>query len=228
MKIAITRLENKAADDQATCAHFGHECYTVSPLKAVILEDRIVEFADAVNREAFDCLFFTSALPAVLIAPKIERYPRVIAIGPKTAETLQDYGIDAETLPAYYSREFVPYLGEWLKGRSVGIPRADVPNPVLIEGIRAAGGDPEEVPIYGLEPTGREFALDGADALIFTSAMSFREARWRPHPGLLLVAIGDITADAMRDGGYPPDVTGNGTLAGTLEALNTHLSSIQA
>jgi len=34
MKIAITRLENKAAGDRALCASYGHDCYTVSPLRA--------------------------------------------------------------------------------------------------------------------------------------------------------------------------------------------------
>ncbi|HQP71866.1 MAG TPA: uroporphyrinogen-III synthase, partial [Methanoculleus sp.] len=53
-----------------------------------------------------------------------------------------------------------------------------------------------------------------------TSAMSYREARWQPRDGLLLLAIGTTTADAMRAGGHPPAVVGDGSLAGTLEALN--------
>ena len=52
--------------------------------------------------------------------------------------------------------------------------------------------------------------------------MSYREARWQPRADLLLVAIGEITADAMRAGGHPPAVVGDGSLAGTLEALNRH------
>ena len=28
MKIAITRLENKAAGDRALCAAYGHDCYS--------------------------------------------------------------------------------------------------------------------------------------------------------------------------------------------------------
>jgi uroporphyrinogen-III synthase len=227
MRIAITRLENKAAGDRALCTRYGHDCYTVSPLRSRLNEDRIAAFVDAVNRDAYDCLFFTSALPAEIIAPRLTRHPRTIAIGPKTAETLQQYGIEAETLPSYYSRDFVPYLGDWLAGRTVGIPRADVPNPALIEGIRAAGGEPGEVRVYALEPTGVALALDGADAILFTSAMSYREACWQPHPGLIPVAIGEITAGAMREGGHPPAVVGDGSLAGTLEALNEYCLSTQ-
>ncbi|KDE54936.1 uroporphyrinogen-III synthase [Methanoculleus sp. MH98A] len=222
MKIAITRLENKAAGDRALCATYGHDCYTVSPLRADMRPDRIDTFVEAVHRGEFDCLFFSSALPAAVVGPKLERWPRVVAIGPKTAEVLRGFGIEAEVLPTFYSRDFVPYLGDWLRGRTVGIPRADVPNPGLLDAIAAAGGTVREERVYALIPTGTELALDAADAALFTSAMSYREARWRPRDDLLLVAIGEITADAMRAGGHPPAVVGDGSLAGTLEALNLH------
>lgn len=223
MKIAITRLENKAAGDHALCASYGHDCSTVSPLRSEIRMEKVTRFVDAVHRDEFDCLFFTSALPAMIVAPRLTRWPRVIAIGPKTAEILGESGIEAEVLPAYYSRDFVPYLGDWLRGRTVGIPRADVPNPGLLDGITVAEGRYHEERIYALVPTGEELALDGADAVLFTSAMSYREARWQPRDDLLLIAIGDVTADAMRAGGHPPAVIGDGSLAGTLDALNRYL-----
>ncbi len=220
MKIAITRLEKKAAGDRALCASYGHDCYTVSPLRAELRMERVAAFVDAAHRGEFDCLFFSSALPAAIVGPRLERWPRVIAIGPKTAEVLRESGIDAEILPSFYSRDFAPYLGDWLRGMTVGIPRADVPNPGLHDAITGAGGTVREERIYALIPTGIELALDDADAVLFTSAMSYREARWWPHDGLLLIAIGDITADAMRAGGHPPAVVGDGSLAGTLDALN--------
>ena len=223
MKIAITRLENKAAGDRALCATYGHDCYTVSPLRAEPRADRVATFVEAVHRGEFDCLFFSSALPAVMVGPLLERWPRVIAIGPKTAEVLRESGIEAEVLPAFYSRDFVPYLGDWLRGRTIGIARADVPNPGLLDAIAKAGGKVREERVYTLIPTGIELALDTADTILFTSAMSYREARWRPRDGLLLAAIGDVTADAMRAGGNPPVVVGDGSLAGTLDALNRHM-----
>ncbi|NLA30260.1 MAG: uroporphyrinogen-III synthase [Methanomicrobiales archaeon] len=223
MKIAITRLENKAAGDRSLCASYGHDCSRVSPLRSETRMERVTRFVDAVHRDEFDCLFFTSALPAMIVAPRLTRWPRVIAIGPKTAEILGESGIEAEILPAYYSRDFVPYLGDWLRGRTVGIPRADVPNPGLLDGITAAGGRYHEERIYALVPTDKELALDDADAILFTSAMSYREARWQPRDDLLLIAIGDVTADAMRAGGHPPVVVGDGSLAGTLDALNRYL-----
>ncbi len=222
MMIAITRLEGKDTDDAAICRRFGHTCYSVSPLRAEIREDRIEAFASAVNSGAFDCLFFTSALPARIMGPRIHRWPRVIAIGPQTARTLSAW-TEVETLPSHYSRDFVPHLGSWLKGKRVGIPRADVPNPDLLEAIRTAGGIPTEVRCYILIPTNAVLDTERAHGLLFTSAGSFRAARWEPRTGLLLIAIGEVTASAMNEAGSPPGVVGNGSLAGTLQAVNRFL-----
>ena len=115
MKIAITRLKGKDEKDKEYCARYGHDCFIVSPLTAKVHDDRVASFVKAVEREDFDCIFFTSALPAQIIAPLITRRPRVIAIGPQTARILKSHGIDCETLPTYYSRDFVPYLGIGLK-----------------------------------------------------------------------------------------------------------------
>ena len=225
MRIAVTRLIGKEKDDAARCAQYGHECYPVSPLRAEIREDLVVSFVNAVEANEFDCLFFTSALPAKIIAPRLSRWPRVIAIGPRTAMTLGHFGIAAETLPSFYSRDFVPYLGSWIKGKRIGIPRADVPNPLLIEGIRDAGGIPVEIRVYALIPTGDVLDLSGAGAILFTSAMSFSTAVYRKDSPVLNIAIGESTGAAMRNGGVAPDVTGDGSLEGALQALNTYLAA---
>jgi uroporphyrinogen-III synthase len=199
MRIAVTRVAGKGARDAGTCRKHGHECSTVSPLRVEIYHDRVDSFLEAANRGELDCIFFASAVPAELLGPRLRDPPRVIAIGPQTARTLEKHGIRCETLPAFYSRDLVPYLGDWIRGKRIGIPRADVPNPALLGAIGAAGGIPVEVRVYGLIPT--------------------RE----PLPGLLLMAIGDITAGVMRAAGAEPAVVGDGSLEGTLVALNRFL-----
>jgi uroporphyrinogen-III synthase len=225
MKIAVTRLAGKEKSDAARCAASGHRCYSVHPLRSVIREDTIMAFVDAVEQGEFDCIFFTSALPAKIIAPRMGRVPRVIAIGPQTANELRRHDIDCEVLTSFYSRDFVPYLGDWIRGKRIGIPRADVPNPGLMEAISAKGGIPMEFRCYSLEPTGNDLDLADAGAVLFTSAMSFKKAVWSPRAGLLVMAIGDITADAMRRDGSAPSVVGDGSLEGTLGALNAYLAS---
>jgi uroporphyrinogen-III synthase len=225
MKIAVTRLAGKERSDAARCEASGHTCYSVHPLRSELRPDAIAAFLDAVNRDAFDALFFTSALPAKIIAPKLSKYPRVIAIGPQTAGELRRNNIDCEILTSFYSRDFVPYLGEWIRRKRIGIPRADVPNPGLAEAITAAGGIPVEFRCYGLEPTGAALELAGAGAILFTSAMSFNKAVWAPRPDLLVLAIGEITAAAMHARGTDPAVVGDGSLEGTLRALNAYLAA---
>jgi len=225
MKIAVTRLAGKEKNDAVRCAQFGHICYSVHPLRSEIRPSAITAFIEAVDRGEFDCLFFTSALPAKIIAPLLNRFPRVIAIGPQTAKELQHYEIDCETLTSFYSRDFVPYLGEWIRGKHIGIPRADVPNPSLIEAITAAGGIPHEFRCYGLEPTGESLFLKDADAILFTSAMSFTKAVWNKHTDIVVIAIGDITAATMQAAGTNPAVVGDGSLEGTMMALNNYLNS---
>ncbi len=224
MKIAITRLAGKEQTDAVRCAGFGHECTTVSPLRAELDQDVIDAFIAAVIRLEFDCIFFSSALPARIIAPHLENPPRVIAIGPQTAAVLNESGKQCEVLPGYYSRDLVPYLGEWIRGKRIGIPRADVPNPELIAAISSAGGIPREYRCYRLRPTGVELDLSGVEAVLFTSASSFREAQWKPRHGLMLIAIGEVTAGVMSKAGWPPSVTGDGSLEGTLGALNRYLA----
>lgn len=225
MKIAVTRLAGKEKSDAARCAASGHSCYSVHPLHAEIREDEIAAFVDAVDRGEFDCIFFTSALPAKIIAPRMGRFPRVIAIGPQTAHALRQHDIDCEVLTSFYSRDFVPYLGDWIRDKRIGIPRADVPNYGLMDAIAVAGGIPREFRCYSLEPTESELDLADVDAILFTSAMSFRKAVWTSRPGLLVMAIGEITAEAMRTGGTDPAVVGDGSLEGTLGALNTYLAA---
>ncbi|MEN6518460.1 MAG: uroporphyrinogen-III synthase [Methanospirillum sp.] len=222
MRIAITRLPDKGGDDAGRCARFGHECYPVSPLRAEVTPAAIEAFTADLAAGRFDGLFFTSALPAELVGPRVaasERPLRVVAIGPATRAALARHGVAAEVLSSYYSRDFVPHLGPWLRGKTIGIPRADVPNEPLLAAIRAAGGEPVEYRIYRLIPTGEPLDLADADAVLFTSANSFSEAVWRRRPGLLVCAIGDVTADRMREAGVEPDAVGDGSLEGALRAI---------
>jgi len=224
MKIAVTRLAGKEKSDAARCEKLGHSCYSVHPLRSELHRGVITDFAKAAGAGEFDCLFFTSALPAKIIAPLLTNPPRVIAIGPQTAKELEQAGISSEILPGFYSRDFVPYLGDWIRGKRIGIPRADVPNEKLISAITDAKGVAREFRCYSLEPTSEPRSLEKADAILFTSAMSYTKAVWTPRSDLLVMAIGEITADAMSQGGHSPSVVGDGSLEGSLAALNQYLN----
>ncbi|HJJ30313.1 MAG TPA: uroporphyrinogen-III synthase [Methanocorpusculum sp.] len=229
MQIAITRLAEKGKTDQALCERYGHSAKIVSPLRAELRASLVQTFVLAANDGDFDAIFFTSAYPAkhigIMLDREITKRCRVIAIGPQTAKILHDLGIAAETLTTFYSRDFVPYLGDWIDGKRIGIPRADVPNPDLIDAIEKAGGMVYEYRCYGLIPTGEFLDLEGSDIVLFTSANSFSQAVLPDLAGILPIAIGDITAKRMQDGGVTPVVIGDGSLEGTLIALNNYLKT---
>ncbi|MGP8045589.1 MAG: uroporphyrinogen-III synthase, partial [Methanoregula sp.] len=63
--------------------------------------------------------------------------------------------------------------------------------------------------------------------LLFTSAMSYAKAIWTPRPDLLVMAIGEITAGAMMRMGAFPAIVGDGSLEGTLAALNEYRDRIR-
>jgi uroporphyrinogen-III synthase len=54
--------------------------------------------------------------------------------------------------------------------------------------------------------------------------MSFTKAVWTKRPDLLVMAIGDITAAAMRAGKVDPAVVGDGSIEGSMKALNDYLT----
>jgi uroporphyrinogen-III synthase len=83
------------------------------------------------------------------------------------------------------------------------------------------------MPVYALAPTCADLPVGDADALLFTSVMSFQKAVFTRRSDLLYIAIGEITADAMRNGGIEPAVVGDGSLEGTLQALAVYLDSIE-
>ncbi len=223
MLIAITRLKEKSGKDDEMCRKYGHECRTVSPMKAKLYPENIRDFVAKANSGAFDCIFFTSALPAQSITPLLDdtgRKARLVAIGPQTAKTVKSFGVECETLTSFYSNDFTSYLGDWIKGKNIGIPRADVPNPSLMEGIKNAGGVVFETPIYALIPSKEPLDLSGCDVILFTSANSFTYSVWDRTKPIIAAAIGEVTAKRMRDDGITPSVVGDGSLEGTLKALN--------
>ena len=227
MRIALTRVAEKAGDDAELFSSYGHEVKIVSPLSAELHPNIVQQFVLEANEKQFDAIFFTSAYPAEVCAPllsrDITRTCRITAIGPKTAAVLHQTGIAAETLPSFYSQDYVPHLGNWIAGKRVALPRASVPNPELINAIEDAGGIAYEYRLYSLHPTNTVLDVEDCDAVLFTSAYSFRSAQFAPSDKMML-AIGDITANAMRNSGVEPSVVGDGSLKGTLDALKAHQS----
>jgi uroporphyrinogen III methyltransferase/synthase len=163
---------------------------------------------------------------------------KVAAIGARTAERLQHYGVRADVMPSeFVSEEMARTLIEASRTNDrVLIFRAQEARDVLPQMLADAGLVATVVPAYKTSiPSDPEFAskVRRADVLTFTSASTVRGCvellGGNAHAidatrGKLVACIGPITAQAARDAGLDVDVVASAyTTAGLLDALVSHL-----
>jgi uroporphyrinogen-III synthase len=147
----------------------------------------------------------------------------VIAVGPKTAETMREYKVHVGMVPEKYSSEgLLETLKDTdLKGRKIRIPRTSNATPTLTNQLRKRGADVEEIYIYesGL-PVDEELKLKfytdlisgHINAILFGSGLSakniFKMLTEKASMTLLrqvlaqrvtIVAIGPTTAGALKE-----------------------------
>ncbi|MFZ2410513.1 MAG: uroporphyrinogen-III synthase [Candidatus Methanoperedens sp.] len=225
MKIAVTKLEEKSSGINDLFKQYGHEAIIVSTMRAAPPADPkpISKLCEMISENKIDILIFTSALGVEKLFEKVRpgNNLRIVSVGPKTAKKVEEYGLKSEPIEKFSSGHFAEYLGD-VSGKTIGIARAEVPNPELISSLASKGAAIIEAPVYRLVPgSSIAGALKDADAIIFTSAKSFEFSGFKQEYAkkLKVIAIGQKTADAMRKHGIPPDMVGNGTLENCLSQI---------
>ncbi len=227
MKIAVTKLKEKSEGVHELFARYGHVAFIVSTMKAAEPTDPepLSFLCDMIAKEKIDILIFTSSLGVERLFGKIRpgKNVRIVCVGPKTEQKVKEFGMQGEVIAEFSSDNFARYLGE-IKGKNVGIARAEVPNPQLTASLTSKGAQVIEASAYALVPAVNEFLdiLKEVDAVIFTSARSFESSGFNNEFAgkLRIVAIGPKTAETMRKYGVIPDFVGNGTLENCLEFLS--------
>ncbi len=226
MKIAITKLKEKSEGIPELFRRYGHEALIISTITASDPTDPapLLRLAHMVVRGDIDILVFTSALGVDKLFEKAKpgKALRIVSVGPKTARKVEGYGLKSEVIHSFSSEHFAEYLGD-IRGKTIGIARADVPNQELIDSLAACGATVVEAPAYRLESAETDFMemIKDVDAVIFTSARSFESSGFdKAHKkNIKVIAIGGKTAEAMRKSGVIPDTVGNGTLESCLSPL---------
>lgn len=158
---------------------------------------------------------------------------RLAAIGPATAEALEERGANADFIPEEFVAERIAEgLGD-VAGLSILLPRAEQARATLADMLREAGADVDEIATYHTLPATPEMKglspLEKADAITFTSSSTVRnfatlaggagEAR-RITSGICVACIGPITAGTVRELGMQADVVAESyTIDGLLQAL---------
>jgi uroporphyrinogen-III synthase len=198
------------------------------------------------NLENYDWAVFTSVngveavwarLTALNLKPKFNLI-RVAAIGPKTAATLESYGVKVDFVPdEYVAESILPGLGQ-LHGKRFLLARADIARPTLREQIEAAGGRVDEIPVYRTVPAQPELESinairEGVDVVLFTSSSTVRNFIELIHafnlkvhqlPGdPIFACIGPITAKTAMEYDLSTDVIAKRyTTDGLIDALQSY------
>ncbi|MCE8423146.1 MAG: uroporphyrinogen-III synthase [Candidatus Methanoperedens sp.] len=223
MKIAVTKLEEKSEGISELFLRYGHEAIIVSTMRSAEPSDPrpLFELCNLISNDKIDILIFTSSLGVErlfkIILPR--KNVRIVSVGPKTARKVKDSGMKSEVIEKFSSDSFAGYLGD-VKGKTIGIARAEVPNPELTGSLISKGAIIIDAPAYRLESTGKNIVdvLNDVEAVIFTSAKSFELSGFKPEHArnLKVLAIGQKTADTLRDCGLSLYGVGKGTLESCL------------
>ncbi len=165
-------------------------------------------------------------------------FPKIAAVGTKTAEALQSHGVDVDFAPEEFVGEALfAGLGD-VAGKWLLLPRAKVAREVLPQEIAKAGGIVHEISIYetvtaDLDPDGLAALQAGVDMVTFTSPSTVnnfvklaQSAGFDPlhlpnNP--LIACIGPVTEDAAREADFAPLLVAETyTTDGLIEILLKH------
>jgi uroporphyrinogen III methyltransferase/synthase len=163
---------------------------------------------------------------------------KICAIGPATADALRGQAIVPDFVPGVYTGEGII---DGLRGRNIAgqrflLPRADIADRELVEGLRGLGAEVHEIAAYrtaapaeGISRA-KELLLAGEiDIITFTSpsTVSNLAAAFNGRLSVLndkkIACIGPKTADAAVKAGLKVDiVAGEQTVPGLVEAIEEY------
>jgi uroporphyrinogen III methyltransferase/synthase len=242
-RILITRPRAQAAEFARALSSEGAEPIFFPMIEIAALAD-FAALDGALRRlDGYDWLILTSVHGAqavfgrmrILGIKSLPTHLRVAAVGLKTAAWLSAEKVTVDLVPAKYTAEAV-LSGLWdVTGRHFLLPQSDLARRTLAEGIRAAGGIPDEIVAYRTVPARPKPAVmdalrAGMDVVTFASpssvnsflaALSEYGLDPRSLPGNPCIAcIGPQTALAAIGAGLPVHVEAQEhTLAGLVAAL---------
>lgn len=161
---------------------------------------------------------------------------RIAAIGPATAAALRRVGLRADLVPRVHRAEslvgaLAPHLGS---GRRVLHPCGTRARLETRVGLERTGAEVLDLVVYTTEasapaPALRRRVASGLDYLLLHSPSAVHSvvAHGLVPAGVVLVCLGQTTADAVRSHGLAPDiVAADHTDAGLVSALRTHALAV--
>jgi len=219
--ILITRPAHLALQSASLFTSQGARCIVyplveITPLEISLPDVSAYDMFIFSSQNAVPLFFekvFSSGSDARIFAGK-----EIVCIGPKTRDALTSYGIIADITAADFRAEGIieRLKDKDLAGRKICLPRAKGARAYLREALEKKGAIVDEIFVYKttLPPDAdkEDFsrALDEVQTVVFTSPSGFRHAASLLDDNIVvlkekhLVAIGPVTAGAMKNAGFDP------------------------
>jgi uroporphyrinogen III methyltransferase / synthase len=162
LKVLVTRAKNQAGELSDAIRELGGE-----PIEFAVISMRrpsspeLLERLDAAisNLSAYQWVFFTSVNGVEFFIRRLLeldlniqslRGARIAAVGPKTAEALQKYGLTVELIPQeFVSEGFVKAMQPYIQqGDRALLPTADIARTIISEQLSELGMDVTQVIVY--------------------------------------------------------------------------------
>jgi uroporphyrinogen-III synthase len=234
--IAITRPAGQAEEAGVLIKQMGGVPYFIPAIEIKALSNPVClkKFICELQKSHVDYVILMSTNGVKYLFSAAENYKLarllheglkntfVIAVGPKTAESMKEYNVHVDMVPQQYSSEGLlkALEGKDLQGKKIRIPRTSNATPTLTDTLREMGADVEEIYVYesGLpmdeklkEKFYRDLTSGCIDALVFGSGLSAKnifkmlaekasmeKLRRLIEQKVTTVAIGPTTAQALR------------------------------
>jgi uroporphyrinogen III methyltransferase/synthase len=255
-RVIVTRARAQAGELAADLERLGAEVHEFPTIEISPPEDFGPLDAAIRDLDSFGLIIFTSVNGIEAFLKRLQHHgldlravPRdakVAAIGPATAERIEQAGLRVDVVPEEYRAEaLIEALGAHpLAGERILIPRAKVAREVLPKTLREAGAEVVVPPAYesvpstkGKEEVSLRLQSGEIDCVTFTSSSTVEnfvgafgagEAAWLLSE-TRVACIGPITADTARKHGLRVDAEAKEyTIPGLIEAVTGLLAADQA
>ncbi len=245
-RVVVTRARAQAGELSVKLEALGAEVHEFPTIEIRPPED--FGPLDAAIREldSFDWLVFTSVNGVEAFLERIRHHgldlrsvprdARIAAIGPATAQKIEEVGLRVDVIPQEYRAEALieALESDSLSGQRILIPRAKVAREVLPDKLREAGAEVVVPPAYESVPSSvgknalaERLSAGGIDCVTFTAsstvenlARTFGEEAGTMLAETKVACIGPITADTARGYGIRVDAeAAEYTILGLVEAV---------
>jgi uroporphyrinogen III methyltransferase/synthase len=240
-RVVITRAAERADEIAGLLRDIGAEPIILPTITFTDPEDWSAVDTAIETLDTFDWVLFTSSTAVERFVDRVERLGRmealrkqhISAVGPVTKEALEERGVKVAFMPSgFSSSQLLMELGPDVAGRSVLLPRGDIADPSLPEGLASLGSEVVEVVVYrtaaplGLRKQAKEVFQSGVRLVCFTSpstvknlvsALGSEASVLRDVPAAV---IGPTSAIAAQEAGLTIAVRAKqSTVAGLVESI---------